>query len=90
MHTEEKKRKEKYNFKTFGNRLRHIMMMRDITNQALAQKMFVSVSTISGYRTGRRSPTVEDLARLSRILDVSADYLIGLTDNPFPYKNHSL
>jgi transcriptional regulator with XRE-family HTH domain len=42
--------------------------------------MFVSPSTISGYRTGRRSPTVADLAAIVQILNVSADYLIGTSE----------
>lgn len=69
-----------YKFETFGNRLNSIMSSRNISNRFLANRMFVSVSTISGYRTGRRSPNVSDLARIARILNVSADYLIGLSD----------
>ena len=46
----------------------------------LANAMFVSPSTISGYRTGRRSPTVADLAAIVQILNVSADYLIGTSE----------
>ena len=74
--------KEQYKFKTFGSRLSLIMTMRDISNQELASEMVVSVSTISGYRTGRRSPKVDDLAKIALFLDVSVDFLIGLSDNP--------
>lgn len=65
----------------FGERLSRIMYKQNITNIELAGKMYVSPSTISGYRTGRRSPTVADLAALTKILHVSADYLIGNIDN---------
>ena len=88
---EEKNQKEEYNFKEFGNRLGKIMYLRDISNHTLARQLCLSVSTISGYRTGRRSPTVTDLARISRILNVSADYLVGLTDEfscPLPPFSH--
>lgn len=62
------------------------MYIRDISNRALAQELSVSASTISGYRNGRRSPSVTDLAKISRFLNISADYLIGLTDE-FPHNS---
>ncbi|MCI7323078.1 MAG: helix-turn-helix domain-containing protein [Lachnospiraceae bacterium] len=77
---EEKKQEETYNFKEFGDRLGKIMYLRDVSNHTLASQLCLSASTISGYRTGRRSPTVTDLAEISRFLNVSADYLVGLTD----------
>jgi transcriptional regulator with XRE-family HTH domain len=69
-------------YKIFGERLDTTMFRQDISNRELASRMFVSTSTISGYRTGRRSPKVDDLARLASLLNVSADYLIGRTDQP--------
>jgi len=71
-----------YKFKEFGNRLDAVMFRQDISNQELAHQLYVSSSTISGYRTGRRSPAVDDLAAIAKILDVSADYLLGLTSVP--------
>jgi transcriptional regulator with XRE-family HTH domain len=79
---EGKKSTEEYKYKEFGDRLDDVMFRQDISNQELASKMFVSVSTISGYRTGRRSPAVDDLASLATFLHVSADYLIGLQKYP--------
>lgn len=69
-----------YKYETFGRRLDYIMTLRNISNQTLARRLAVAVSTISGYRTGRRSPNVYDLARLSFVLNVSSDFLIGLSD----------
>jgi ribosome-binding protein aMBF1 (putative translation factor) len=66
-----------YNFADFGMRMKRIMMIRDISNQELADRLFISRSTISGYRTGRRSPDVHQLAAIARELHVSADYLVG-------------
>jgi transcriptional regulator with XRE-family HTH domain len=80
MNDHEGKRAKKYNFKEFGSRLSEIMFRRDMTNKELARLMHVSESTISGYRTGRRSPSVNDLPVLAKLLGVSTDYLLGLTD----------
>ena len=69
-----------YKHETFGYRLDYIMSTRNITNQVLAMQLALSASTISGYRIGRRSPNVDELARIADALQVSADYLIGLTE----------
>ena len=46
-------------------------------NQAeLAQKLHVSPSTIGMYEQGRRTPNVDVLIQMSRIFNVSLDYLI--------------
>ena len=54
------KTNDKNKYKDFGDRLSLIMYKQNISNIQLANAMFVSPSTISGYRTGRRSPTVAD------------------------------
>ena len=86
---EEKNQKEVYNFKEFGNRLKQIMFLRNISNHTLAQQLCLSASTISGYRTGRRAPTITDLTKICRFLNVSADYLVGLTDDLPPQSFNS-
>lgn len=76
-----KKFKDEIKYYRFGSRLQHVMLVRDMQNFELADALFVAPSTISGYRTGRRSPDVEQLALLARELHVSADYLLGLCDD---------
>ena len=49
------KTNDKNKYKDFGDRLSLIMYKQNISNIQLANAMFVSPSTISGYRTGRRS-----------------------------------
>jgi transcriptional regulator with XRE-family HTH domain len=71
-----------YRFRFFGDRLKRIMMMRSINCNELAEQVFASPSTITGYRTGRRGPDVAQLTTLAKVLNVSADYLLGLKDEP--------
>jgi transcriptional regulator with XRE-family HTH domain len=71
-----------YRLRLFGDRLKRIMMMRSISCNELAKLIFASPSTITGYRTGRRGPDVAQLTTLARALNVSADYLLGLKDEP--------
>lgn len=80
MHTKNKQ-EDTENLIEFGKRLRNVMYIRDISNRVLAQELCVSASTISGYRNGRRSPSITDLVKISRFLNISADYLLGLTDD---------
>ena len=53
------KTNDKNKYKDFGDRLSLIMYKQNISNIQLANAMFVSPSTISGYRTGRRSRSEE-------------------------------
>ncbi|MFC8564000.1 helix-turn-helix domain-containing protein [Peribacillus frigoritolerans] len=43
-------------------------------------------STLAGYENGYRSPNFETLVKISEVLNTSADYLIGATDDPSPAK----
>ena len=65
----------------FSERLVTAMNLRDISNKQLAQKIFVAPSTISSYRTGHRIPNLEQLILISTTLQVSSDYLLGLSDS---------
>ena len=48
--------------------------------EELAAASFVTKSAIYGYRKGQRYPDVEILRLLAQRLDVSADFLIGLSE----------
>ena len=65
----------------FGRRLAEEMKRRNITNQELADAIYVSVSAISGYRTGRRVPSMDHVVRICKTISVSSDYLLGITEN---------
>ena len=64
----------------FSDRLRLVMNVRQCTVQDLAAKIYISESTISMYRNGRRSPHIDVLYLIAKELQVSSDFLIGLTD----------
>lgn len=51
-----------------------------LTITDLAARSGLSVSTIYGYETGRRTPQADQLGALANALGVSADYLLGLVD----------
>ena len=47
-----------------------------ISQAQLAQKLYISASTVGMYEQGRRTPNLEVLILLSEFFDVSLDYLI--------------
>lgn len=64
----------------FANRLNYIMSIQNITNAELGRLTFMATSTIAGYRSGKRLPNIITLKEICRALNVSADYLIGISN----------
>jgi len=65
------------NFKT---RLRSVREERGYSQAELANKSGLQPAAISHFETGQRSPSFENLKRLSDALDISVDYLLGRID----------
>lgn len=53
-----------------------------VTQQQLADRIGCPRNTLQCWETGRRSPGCEALAELCRAMDVSADWLLGLSKEP--------
>lgn len=60
----------------FSTNLRHYRKLRHMTQQDLAEKLFVTRQAISSYETNIRRCDLDTLIRLSDILDISVDDLI--------------
>ena len=61
-----------------GKRVRIRRRVLDITQEELAEKIGVCTSFIGHIERGTRKLSVETLHDLCRVLDVSADFLLGL------------
>lgn len=66
----------------FNERLKEIMRSRDIKQIDLARIAGVSVNTAAGYMKGRFLPGYIAMRNMAKRLNISADYLLGLTDVP--------
>lgn len=51
-----------------------------MTQTDLAREAGLPATTISHFEAGSRKPSFDNLRRLSRTLNVSSDYLMGLVD----------
>ncbi len=68
----------------FGKRLRSTRAQRGYSQQELAAAVHVSPGTISHYENGSREPGGSTLIQISEILNVSIDFLMGITDVDIP------
>lgn len=68
-----------------GERLLISRRRKGLTQQALGQLAQVSPFTIARIEQGRAPQIMTGvLIRLSQVLEVSTDYVLGLTDEPRP------
>lgn len=67
-------------------RLRDLREDRDKTQKEVADYLHVRQNTYSQYENGQRQLPIEALIALAKYYHTSTDYLLGLTDCPFPYK----
>ena len=65
---------------TLGKRIREQRALKEISQSELGKVIGVGKTTISNYETGYSSPDPESLTKISEILNVSTDYLLGITD----------
>ena len=66
--------------KIFPTRLREAMDAAGMNQNKLAKAIRVRRQTISNYTLGQSAPDCEMLAKIAIALNVSTDYLVGLTD----------
>lgn len=70
--------------KGLPQRLKELRISNNLTQKAVAEKLSLSASIVSGYETGERTPSTEILLALSYLYHCSTDYLLGKTDDrPF-------
>ena len=66
---------------TLGEKINHAMRAKKITQTKLAEKTYITQTTISRYIKDQRTPDAIALKAICEALDVSADWLLGLGEN---------
>lgn len=64
----------------FQIRFSECLHYAEIKQTELARAVGVSKQCISDYKAGKSQPSLDTLFLICRYLDVSADFLLGLTD----------
>lgn len=67
------------------SRLSELRKKRGYTQIKMQQLTGIDQSDYSKIESGKRYMTIEQCKRLAVVLGTSADYLLGLTDDPKPY-----
>ena len=67
-------------------RLKDLREVKDEKQIAIAELLNITRQQYSLYETGKRDLPIKYLGILAKFYDTSADYIIGLTDNPKSYK----
>jgi transcriptional regulator with XRE-family HTH domain len=67
-----------------NERIKSARLAAGLTQTELGRRVNKSVSTVSEWELGKRTPDLEILPDLARALNVSVAYLIGDTSSPTP------
>lgn len=65
-----------------GERLQRVRKHRGLSQEALAEHLDTTQQHVSLIERGATDPLPDMLVRIARALDVSADYLLGIVDDP--------
>ncbi|WP_161879133.1 helix-turn-helix domain-containing protein [Alkalibacterium sp. MB6] len=68
----------------FSERLKASRKEVGLTQVELAKTLKVSSGTVGMWETGKREPKFEVMGHLSKRLNKSVDYLLGLSENASP------
>lgn len=69
----------------FARRLKELRKEKEMTQVELGKCLGYGYTAIANYESGRNEPSLKDLIAICGILDVSADYLLGICDVRKPY-----
>lgn len=71
----------------YRERIKNVREDHDLTQAQVGKLLDKSQQGYNHIEMGRAELKIDDLIRLCKFYDLSADYLIGLTDDPISYKN---
>lgn len=75
--------------KLIGTRIYTALETANIKQKELANELNVTDNTVSYWCNGIRVPNTEQIIQIAKFLNVSTDYLLGLTKNPTTDKDDS-
>lgn len=67
----------------FPNRLRETRKSKGYTQEQISKLLDIGQSAYAKWENGRTEPTLENIVKLSKILDTTTDFLLGKTNIDF-------
>ncbi len=71
----------------YRTRIRNVREDRDLTQTEIGKLLQKSQQGYNHIETGRAELKIEDLAKLCKFYNITADYFIGIIDEPKPLNN---
>lgn len=65
---------------TLGERLQQLRQRNGLSQEEVAQKLFLTRQSVSKWENGQAEPGVENLKALARLYGVTVDALVGTDD----------
>lgn len=65
---------------TFGEKLKKLRISNNLTQEELAEKIFVTRTAVSKWETDKGYPSIDSLKELSHLFDISMDELLSDED----------
>lgn len=62
----------------FGEKIKTLRKQKNLTQEQLAKRLWVTKSIISAYESEIRYPSLDMLIKLAQTFSVSTDYLLGV------------
>ena len=73
----------------YRERIKNVREDRDLTQAQVGKILDKSQQGYNHIETGRAELKIDDLVLLCKYYNLSADYLIGLTDKPISYRKRN-
>lgn len=72
----------------FNENLKEARLKSGLSQKDASENIGVAKSTYSLYESGKREPSVETIKKIASMLNVSADVLLGLDEEPTTLAAH--
>ena len=72
----------------FNENLKEARIKKGLSQKEVADNIGVAKSTYSLYESGNREPNVQTIKKIADFLGISADELLGLSDQPATLAAH--
>lgn len=69
--------------RVFAERFKRRRLAMGLSQGELAKKLHVEVQNVGRWESGIRVPGTENIILMSRVLECSTDYLLGVSDSPY-------
>lgn len=67
--------------KMYGQRIRELRIEKGLTQTQLAEQLGLTQKSVSKYELEQLDLSTELVVKISRFFEVSADYLLGMSDD---------